>query len=440
MHSNTATWLNNQKSEWCAEFIDSGHTTILGLITRFGLTAIDEVAAQPANSADTLFFKNGYYSQSQSDADFVPVNNILQSQIAAAPSTTYNSYNSLGYRLDNTSVYAWIEKYVPNGHKSSLGRYLDSAYNQEYGLDTKLQSSLNLVYELGYQPGPGPAWSIYGMSDQRFSILGGNERLPLAIAAALPTKSIVTHCALTKLAMASGGAYELTFNTPLGVRTIVADEIILTLPFSVLRGLDVSEAGFTPLKHDAIQHLGYGTNSKLALQFDQRSWDAPGHPWGLGDGNIYTDLFFQNTWDSSRGIAGATGVLTSYMGGSHGASFTASASPYATAATDPAVKEYAKAFLRELEPVWPGISKLWNGKATLSTPWRDPNLLGSYSCWKVGQYTTFAGYEGVRQANCHFAGEHCSINYQGFMEGAARTGVAAAQQILGDYGVKAKPA
>src|SRR5271166_4293322 len=31
MHSNTATWLSGQKSEWCGELIDSGHTTILGL-------------------------------------------------------------------------------------------------------------------------------------------------------------------------------------------------------------------------------------------------------------------------------------------------------------------------------------------------------------------------------------------------------------------------
>ena len=432
MHSNTSSWLNNQKSEWCGELIDSGHATLLGLIKRFGLTAVDEVAAEPANSTDTLYFKNAYYSQSQSDRDFVLVNNTLQAQIAAAPTTTYNSYNSLGYELDNTSVYAWIEKYVPNGHKSSLGRYLDSAYNQEYGLDTKLQSSLNLIYELGFQPTQGPGWNIYGVSDQRYSILGGNERLPLTIAAALPSGSIVTHCALTKIAMASGDAYKLTFATEQGVKTVVADEVILTIPFSVLRSLDFSEAGFTPLKHDAIHHLGYGTNSKLVLQFSEKYWDTKG-PWGLGDGNIYTDLFFQNTWDSSRGIPGVSGVLTGYMGGGNGASFTATSSPYASAATDPAVVEYAKTFLRELEVVWPGVSKSWNGRATLSTPWRDPHLLGSYSCWKVGQYTTFGGYEGVRQANCHFAGEHCSLNYQGFMEGAAQEGIRAANEIVADY-------
>ncbi|MDQ6662590.1 MAG: FAD-dependent oxidoreductase, partial [Chloroflexota bacterium] len=30
----------------------------------------------------------------------------------------------------------------------------------------------------------------------------------------------------------------------------------------------------------------------------------------------------------------------------------------------------------------------------------------------------------------HFAGEHCSVEFQGFMEGGAREGVRAAREIL----------
>ena len=404
------------------------------MASRFDLTVVDEIAAQPAGSFDTLFLHGRYYSLAQADRDFVPVNAALQRQINAAPSTTYNSFTPTGYYLDKLSVYEWIEKYVPGGHKSQLGLYLDSAYNQEYGLDTQIQSSLNLVYLLGYQPDSGP-WQIYGESDERYSILGGNQLLPEAIAASLPAGSVMTQQALTRIEMTGRGSYNLTFKTPTGQSMVEADEVILTLPFSVLRGIDYSSAGFDRLKDVAIQQLGYGTNTKLILQFDQRYWNTNG-PWGIGDGNIYTDLFFQNTWDSSRGIGSPgskTGVLTAYMGGTNGASFTAAASPYATATTDPSVKTYALTFLSQLEHVWPGVSKFWNGRATLSTPWTDPNLLGSYACWKVGQYTTFASYEGVRQGNCHFAGEHCSINFQGFMEGGAEEGSRAAQEIIGDY-------
>jgi monoamine oxidase len=62
----------------------------------------------------------------------------------------------------------------------------------------------------------------------------------------------------------------------------------------------------------------------------------------------------------------------------------------------------------------------------------DPNSNCSYSYWKVGQYVGFSGWERLRQGNIHFAGEHCSQDFQGYMEGGASTGVAAAIEILVD--------
>ena len=46
------------------------------------------------------------------------------------------------------------------------------------------------------------------------------------------------------------------------------------------------------------------------------------------------------------------------------------------------------------------------------------------------------GYEAVRQGNTHFAGEHCSINFQGYMEGGAQEGQRAATEVLTDYNLK----
>ena len=80
--------------------------------------------------------------------------------------------------------------------------------------------------------------------------------------------------------------------------------------------------------------------------------------------------------------------------------------------------------------VWPGAPGHYTGRATLSCPVRDPNLLGSYACYLVGQYTKFGGYERVRQGRIHFAGEHTSTDYQGYMEGAAQTGAEAARDVL----------
>ena len=45
--------------------------------------------------------------------------------------------------------------------------------------------------------------------------------------------------------------------------------------------------------------------------------------------------------------------------------------------------------------VLPGITASYNGKATLDYWTGNPWTHGSYSYWKVGQYTAFAGIEGA---------------------------------------------
>ena len=56
--------------------------------------------------------------------------------------------------------------------------------------------------------------------------------------------------------------------------------------------------------------------------------------------------------------------------------------------------------------------------------------MASYSFWKVGQYTRFAGVEREPEGNVHFAGEHTSVNSQGYRNGAVETGQRAAQELL----------
>lgn len=179
----------------------------------------------------------------------------------------------------------------------------------------------------------------------------------------------------------------------------------------------------------AIQQLGYGTNSKLVLQFDDRYCNGRGAWPGIGDGFIQTDLPFQSAWDSSRAEPGLDGLLTDYTGGSRGAAFQP-AGPYTTSKSSALTGRYAEQFLEQLEIVWPGISSHYNGLATFSYPTGDPNLRGSYSTYEVGQYTGFGGYEPVPQGRIHFAGEHTSYTFQGFMEGGAESGKRAAKEIL----------
>jgi len=231
------------------------------------------------------------------------------------------------------------------------------------------------------------------------------------------------------------GTYELRFDAGATRQTVYADRVVLTIPFIALRGLDYSSAGFDSAKTNAIENLGYGYHTKLHLQFDRRAWMRAKHPWPEPtSGQIWTTLPSQSALDFSLGQPGKDGLIEVFTAGAAGMLDTPPM-PYARADQSAAVKAHATAFFEQLDRIWPGVSPAWNGKATFGNAQADPNILASYSCWLVGQCTTIAGHEATPQGRVHFAGEHTSVEYQGFMEGGAESGLRAAGEILTAYHV-----
>ncbi len=439
VHSNaTGYWRDGQVSEWCGELINTDHQTMLRLARRFGLATVDLHAAEAPGAEDAFHVLGAGYPVAEADREFQAVYPLLRRDLdAAGEETTHKTQTPAGVALDRMSVREWIEARVPGGASSRLGRLLDVAYALEYGAPTADQSALNLVYLLGEQP-PGGRLALTGMSDERFRIAGGNDRLPQAIAAKLPRDAVRLGWRLRAIARESDGRVTLDFETPDGPKTTRVDHVILALPFAVLRGLDYARAGFDPLKRRAIEELGMGRNSKLHVQLRSRAWRRPelARP---GTGAVATDRGPLVTWESSRGQGGDSGLVVCY-GLDEASGAVAAPLPWGDAGAHAQVGDVARSTLAALETVWPGVTSEWNGLATLSVPFLDPNLNGSYSYYRVGQYQAFGGYEAVRQRNVHFAGEHTSSEFQGFMEGAAAEGVRAARAVLGDLRPRKTPA
>jgi monoamine oxidase len=435
IHSDTTTWPDGLVSEWCGEFIDSDHETIHRLVKRFGLKTVDLGRARADWAQSVLYLCNRYYGSEELARDFQVLAPLLQQQLQEAGfPTTHARSTATAERLDHLSVYDWIEQYVEGGHTAPLGRLLDAGCTSFYGLDSGEQSSLNLVYLFGSRDlsmGSATSRPLQGSS----KIVGGNAQLPLAIARSLPHECIHLQHQLVALERTSDASLTLMFATAAGDIEVQCDCAILALPFSTLRRVDYRRAGFDALKKVAIEELGYGTISKLFLEFERPYWYDDG-PWPHPhSGFILTDLDIQLLWDASRGQTGSRGLLVDYTSGQRGAAY---APPTAYSTTDDAadIQRYARNCLEQLEHVFPGISAHYTGRAALSYSTGDPYLRGSYACWRVGQYTHFGSYEGVRQGPVHFAGEHCSVTFQGFMEGAAREGARAAREIVQDWGGK----
>src|SRR5207244_1531115 len=195
----------------CGELIDQGHKRILRLAQRFGLATVNLLAGEPNGSDDTYYFFGQYYPKDQADADFQPVHNALQGdvQVASYP-TTYRINSPGGIALDNMSAYDWIERKVPGGHTSPMGQLLDVAYNIEYGAETTDQSALNLVYLLGYSAKPGN-FAIFGASNEKYHIVGGNQRLPETIAANL-NEPVAAAWRMTAIGFSLDGRISVTFS------------------------------------------------------------------------------------------------------------------------------------------------------------------------------------------------------------------------------------
>jgi monoamine oxidase len=430
MFSNTSGyWLDNQVSEWGGELIDTGHQTIRRLAHQFGLELDNVREAEPNDSVDTYYFLGKYYRTAQAEADFKPVFELVTADEAAAPfPTTFKNANAARRKLDNMSVFDWIETRVEDGHSAPFGLLLDTAYAIEYGADTRDQSALNLVYLLAFQPDPEEKFEIFGESDESFHIRGGNQQLPQAIARHLGMDTIV-QCSmrLVSLRQTSGGHYRLSFDRHGATTEVVADYVVLALPFAVLRELDTDDAGFDTLKQQAIRVLGRGNNGKLQLQFDTRLWNQTG-PWpGISNGTTYSDTGYQASWDVTRAQAGKRGMLNFYSGGS----VTDAMETQGSFAKDakPGVSQDAGRTLAQAELVFPGLTALWNGRVTQSLPHKSPLFRASYAHYRPGQYTAFGGYERVRQGGVFFCGEHTSQDFQGFMEGGASEGARVARQL-----------
>lgn len=404
---------DGQIAEHGGELIDQSHTAIRHLAQELGLRLDNQLRAETNGTEAGFYFGGARYPYAEASRDlhalWQPMHRDL---VAAGYPTTYATNTDRGRALDAMSLHDWIEATVPGGLASRLGQLLAVAYEIEYGAAIDEQSALNLLYLLAYS-GPGRL-RIFGPSNEKYHVRGGNDQLVTGLAAPL-TNQIRVDERLVALRLLSDGRYRLTFATAAGLRDDTVDHVVLAVPFAVLAGsVDLAAAGLSPRKRQAIHELGRGRSGKLNVQFQTRLWN------GLRiNGETFSDRGYQATWEVSRGQPGAHGILVNYTGGAIAGGLVGA---------DPQVR--AQVFLGQIEPLLPGASAQWNGRATLDTWHEKPLSACSYSYYRPGQYVAFGGVEGEREGNVSFCGEHTSRDAQGYLEGAVETGERAAAEVV----------
>lgn len=432
-----------QTAELGGELIDNLHKTVLAYANELNLVK-EDLGKAPGEKH--FFFGDQLYSEAQVVDEYRQLTPRIRADLQSCSNApTASSHTASDVALDNLDLATWLHTRAAD--LPLIRGVLAQAYTAEYGLEPSELSCLNMLFYL--HADNSSKFREFGVfSDERYHLVGGNDALTDGLRDRLPGP-VHTGAELVALSRDASGVFRLYFRGAAAPE--LADALVLTLPFSALRRVTLdASVGLSPEKLFAIQTLGYGANAKTMIGFQGRPWAELG-----GSGLVYADLpNLQTTWETNYSRAGATSILTDYAGGARGRALQAPPPPLGTSSSclnchggaggfmdiQPFVlDDQVDAFLTDLDRVYPGAkarATRVDGHFLIARGHWLPQRYarGSYTAYLPGQFTTIAGLEGQSAGPLKFAGEHADSFYewQGFMEGACRSGVAAAAELVDD--------
>lgn len=385
---------HGQHAEAGGDLIDDGQDAIRSLAGRLGLSLVPVLRSgfafvrQQADGGASRPFAPG-------NAFWLTIEQALAPLIREYRLAEERWDSPVARRLAGTSVAAWLDGIAADARLRGMVRGLRGFFLA----DPEELSLLPLVEQLAAE---------HPVPKRFYRIKGGNDRLPKALAAQLGRRLRLT-TRLLKVRHSSRGVEALVTDAQGKRSRLKSDLIILALPASTLRAVT-----FTPPLPDdqrrAIAGLKYGRATKTLLQFDWRFWRHGSRPRAYG-----TDLPIGAVWEGNEEQAGPEGILTLLAGGS------------ASTATR---KFLARCGIRGLLPhlAWLGAGPA-EPRASRVISWTDdPWVGGGYAYFDPEFDPALRAWLGKAHGRCLFAGEHTSLNWQGYMNGAVESGLRAAAE------------
>jgi monoamine oxidase len=245
-----------------------------------------------------------------------------------------------------------------------------------------------------------------------YRVDGGNDQIATALASQLGDRVRLN----TELVAVShrGKGVRATLREGRQSAQLQADYIVLAVPATLLRRIPITPALPAP-QHEAIARLHFGRATKTLLQFGKRFWRAPGRPRAFG-----SPLPIGAVMDANEEQRGKGGILALLAGGS--ASATTS---------DITTREGVTGLARALD---------WLGSGGHSVV-ASRQFVWDTDVWSRGGYAVFdstfdpalRGWLAQPFGRLFFAGEHTSIQWQGYMNGAVESGRRAAAEVAATH-------
>lgn len=264
-------------TECVGEFIDTGHKVMRDLASELGYTLLDtNSAAEAAYLNDTFFIDGLHYSEAQIIEAFNPYASTIAGDVQSLPTNfTFENYTPAVQQFDSMSISQYFDS-IGMPQSSFLRKGLEQAYLTEYGREVNDQTAINFLFLFTINPG-NANYDIFGASDERFKVMGGNQQIPDALANNLQGQ-IQLNRRLTRISLNAAGKYVVQFQQG---PNVTADICVITIPFTLLRQVNLNDLNLPSWKTNTIQNLGYGTNAKLLLGFTGKKWRDYGHSGGV---------------------------------------------------------------------------------------------------------------------------------------------------------------
>lgn len=401
-------------TEHGGQFLDSNQTAVRSLARRLGLEQEVVNGGDLPRGEDIYFIGGRLYTYAEANADWHDVG------LAAFKAAARQMQSARGQaRLDRMSVPEWLER-TGIGSGSRFGKLMLANTVTENGADPAEQSALDLIVLL--TANPPSALSLLPGNDERFHIVGGNDQLVSRMIGQLPPDTVRHDHVLVAVRERADGRIRLAFDVSGRTVQTTADLVVLALPFSTLRHVGLEHSGLSATKRQVIRTLGMGTNAKIHLELSHKTWPALGYS-GVAYGEWQR---LACAWDDTvpLGPTASPALYLAYPGGRVGRTgITGRAHGQAPA------RDVSWA-LQEIEHVFHGTTAAYTGRAYEDHWARDPWVHGAYSYYGVGQAASYGPLAARTEGRFLFAGEHTSINNQGFLDGAVETGERAARLLF----------
>ncbi len=401
-------------TEHGGSLINSNQRAIRRLVAHLGLQEEVVNGGDLPSGQEVYWIDGAYYTYAEANADWGSVGYpAFRAAIGEAKSAAGER------RLDAMSVPEWLDS-TEIGANSRFGKLMLANTVTENGGDPDDQSALDLIELTGYNPqsslNPIPG------DDERYHVVGGNDQIVSRMIAQLPEDAMQYGHQLVAVRENVDRTISLTFAVSGGTLEVSADLVVLALPFSTLRAVDLHQSGLSATKQTVIRTLGMGSNAKIHLELRRKTWP----PLGFSGATYGEWDQFCCAWDDSvpAGAAASPALFLGFPGGKVGRSQLVGEAHGSAPGAD------VDWLLNQIEPIYPGTSAAFTGCAYEDHWALDPWVQGAYSYYRVGQASTYGALAAATDGAIHFAGEHTSSEDQGFLDGAVASGERAARQLL----------